>query len=102
MSTELETIEEHNTSPAVHATSFFGGRERGRCVQLTQSHRNSNDGLAIHGIPAQMLTLNEKQAWHLIAVLREWLDGEAPVTEERVRELIAEREEELANEVRLV
>ena len=96
MSTELETIEENGTSPELSMTSFFGGTERGRCIQITQSHRNPNDGFPSHGIPVQHVAINQAQARQMIEVLSEWL-GE-PSFEERVRDVVEQVLEEKANE----
>ena len=74
MSTELNEVPEQSTSPAISMTSFFGGIERGRCVQLTQSHRTP-EGFAAHGIPAQSVALTRDQAERLICELSIWLDG---------------------------
>lgn len=105
MSTELKTVSEDGAegkeNPAVSLTSFFGGVDRGRCVQLTQSHRTP-EGFTAHAIPAQTLALTEHQAVELIEVLSKWLGGEfrQPVTEEQVREIFLQMQEEKDNEPR--
>lgn len=99
MSKELETVEAARTSPAVHVTSFFGGTARGRCVQLTQNLR-TDGGFTTQGLPPQCLSLTEGQAADLVDVLQAWLgrNEAAPLTEDRVREIVEDVLEEKANE----
>ena len=62
MSTELQTLESW-VNEDVAVTSFSGGSERGRCVQLTQG---------LH----QSVQLTERQALEALQVLSAWLlDG---------------------------
>ena len=62
MSTELQTLGSW-VNEDVTVTSFSGGSERGRCLQLTQG---------LH----QSVQLTERQALHSLEVLSAWLtDG---------------------------
>ena len=59
MSTELQELTSA-TNKTVAMTSFHGGSERGRCVQLTQGLHNA-------------VQLTEEQALQALAVLSNWL-----------------------------
>lgn len=60
MSTDLKTaIAENNDD--VHVTSFFGGTERGRCIQLT------------NGATGDHIQLTKAQMVDLISTMCEWL-----------------------------
>lgn len=71
MSTEFEETKEHRGSNAVSMTSFFGGRERGRCLQLTQTGMGYGEG---HN-PCQMVQMTETQVRETMATMKEWLEA---------------------------
>ena len=78
MSTELPTIEQDSRSEEVSLTSFFGGADRGRCVQLTQSREDEVilDGASTpRAVRATgFVQLTQKQAIEAVAQLTMWLN----------------------------
>jgi len=71
MSTERNELTSKN-SENVAVTSFSGGKDRGRCLQLTQSHRDTNSGWTDMG----HVQLDKEQAMQLVADMTRWLAGE--------------------------
>lgn len=66
MSTELKSIESHSrTLHDMRVRSFYGGKEQGRSVQLTQLINGGN----------YYVQLDERMAQRLITRLSEWLEG---------------------------
>ncbi len=70
MSTELKTTEQDSKHKDVHLTSFFGGADAGRCVQLTQCA--NGDGFQLSGA-TNVICMTQQQAVDTIATLTEWL-----------------------------
>ena len=95
MSTELPTIERDSLSEEVSLTSFFGGVDRGRCVQLTQSREDEvilNAGIAPRAVRATgFVQLTQLQAIELIGELIPWLSEN-----ETVAGVLAEKLDTLA------
>ena len=60
MSQNLKPATTNTKSPTVHMTSFNGGAERGRCMQLDQN------GDVVHA--------DEKQVKHMVKTMQAWLD----------------------------
>jgi hypothetical protein len=66
MSTDLKTIEQDSRSREVFLTSFFGGADRGRCVQLTQIQPNEAH-------LAHFVQLTQGQSIDLVMTLIDWI-----------------------------
>jgi len=81
MSTSRDTI----TSPAskdLLVTSFYGGADRGKCIQLTQRDDRVKDWLYV--------AVDKEQAIKLIADLATWLsEGKDDATSNRIDEVLA-------------
>jgi len=71
MSTERNELTSNN-SEAISVTSFSGGKERGRCLQLTQAQRDTNSGWS----DMSYVQLDKEQAMLLVADITRWLAGE--------------------------
>lgn len=65
MSRDVGETSARNNS-AVHMTSFFGGTERGRCLQVSQLRRD-----AVRGEAVQM---TEQQVREAIQIMQAWLE----------------------------
>lgn len=80
MSTSRDTI----TSPAskdLMVTSFYGGADRGKCIQLTQRNDRAKDWLHV--------AVDKEQAIKLIADLAVWLsEGMDDATYDRIDEVL--------------
>lgn len=89
MSTSRDTI----TSPAsedLMVTSFYGGADRGKCIQLTQRDNIRKDWLHV--------AVDKEQAIKLIADLAVWLsEGMDDATYNRIDEVLAEADVALPN-----
>jgi len=70
MSTERNELTSE-TNRTISVTAFNGGRERNRCLQLTQSF---NNGRSFDGIGH--VQLDKEQAMQLVADITRWLAGE--------------------------
>lgn len=68
MSTELEPVVEVDGCPEVAMTQFFGGQDRGLCVQFTQFQRDGGNH--------QFIQCNKEQAKNLALAILEWLDDD--------------------------
>ena len=67
MSTERDAVPEDGASKEIHVTQFFGGNDRGLCLQLTQTvpdHFEYN---------TQYIQITQQQAGDLCGELQQWL-----------------------------
>jgi len=67
MSTELKTVSANHNSREVSVTSFFGGANRGQCLQLTQSRNGSTFNVGV-------VDMTEAQVREAVARMTEWLE----------------------------
>ena len=71
MSTELHPIKaSHDGRRDLNVTQFFGGIEKGLCIQVTQ-------GIAWTNQDAGFITLTKEEALRLAARINEWVAGDA-------------------------
>ena len=70
MSTELNTAVS-NDNEDLSVTSFFGGSQRGRCLQLTQSNQTRRQGAGCNMF--DNVQLDEQQVRQLMGTMAEWL-----------------------------
>jgi len=77
MSTELNPVPANNGNDSVSVTSFFGGSDRGRCLQFTQATRNRKTGHPGHEHQQmfEFVQMTEEQVREAMARMQEWLDG---------------------------
>jgi len=88
MSTSRDTITSRTKSKDLLVTSFYGGKDRGKCIQLTQR----DDRLKDWGYVA----VDKEQAVKLIADLIVWLgEGMDDATMNRVDEVLASASDSL-------
>ena len=66
MSTERNQLESKASKP-VSVTSFSGGKDRGRCLQLTQSRINADITMYVQ--------LDQEQVEQFMADAEDWLAG---------------------------
>lgn len=59
MSTELQDV-----TPSILQTRFWGGKEKGTCLQITQTHEGSDPYL-----PVQFISLTKEEASKLATAL---------------------------------
>ena len=72
MSWNAEDIKESRTSKKLGVTSFFGGENRGRCLQLTQWRDHDETG---NGEQVMHVSLNEAQMEELVQRFNDWKSG---------------------------
>lgn len=87
MTTELKTTEQDSHSREVSLTSFFGGSDMGRSVQLTQLA--DGRGMQLRG-DVNIVTLTQSQAIDTLITLMNWID-ESPIAEGVLAERLIER-----------
>ena len=71
MSWEMKELPESGSRKEVHVTSFFGGQDTGRCLQLTQQVDVKGDG----NMEVQFVHLTREQAMELVKRVTDWDDG---------------------------
>lgn len=82
MSTSRDTITSRTKSEDLMVTSFYGGKDRGKCIQLTQRNDRKKDWLYV--------SVDKEQAIKLIADLAVWLsEGMDDATYDRIDEVLA-------------
>ena len=82
MSTSRDTITSRTESEDLMVTSFYGGADRGKCIQLTQRNDRAKDWLYV--------SVDKEQAIKLIADLSVWLcEGLDDATFDRIDEVLA-------------
>lgn len=73
MSWDMKNIPASGTRDEVQVTSFFGGQDTGRCLQVGQWVDVKGDGEKKH----QFIHLTHEQAMELVNRVRDWADGTA-------------------------
>ena len=84
MSTSRDTITSRTKSEDLLVTSFYGGKDRGKCIQLTQrnNRKEVQDWLYV--------SIDKEQAIKLIADMAVWLyEGMDDATINRIDEVLA-------------
>lgn len=71
MGWDLKRIKASGNRAKLHVTSFFGGKDTGRCLQITQHVDLKGDG----NTEVQFIHLTREQAMTLVKRIKDWDSG---------------------------